>query len=232
MGTEKKILTGKFNGGVDLKGGGQEMKDLAQTLAGNLDGHLLEGAFYGKDMIAAVTGPLVKSLPASLAGKVTQGGTTDLGKDLPVGVTIGNGVAKLKRPISVKRPEAEMSFDGGIRVDGNLDLAGTVSLSPQTIAALTGGKVKTKDPVPVKLRVVGPAWNPSVQDLDLKPAVEMILKQAGSALLGKALGVDNVEQKQAEVQKQAEQKAQEEIQKQKSKAEEEAKNRLKGLFGR
>src|SRR5205814_10363849 len=145
MASERKILTGKFNGGIDLKGGGQEMKDLAQTLAGALDGHLLDGAFFGKDIIASVTGPLMKSLPASLAGKVTQGGTTDLGKDLPVGVTIENGVAKLKQPISIKRPEAEMSFGGGIHVDGNLDLAGTVSLAPQTIAALTGGKVKVKD---------------------------------------------------------------------------------------
>jgi AsmA protein len=236
MGTEKKILAGKFNGGIDLKGGSQEMKDLARTLAGNLDGHLLDGAFYGKDLIASVTGPLAKSLPFGLAGKTTQGGTTNLGKDLPFGVTIENGLAKLKQPITVKRPEAEMSFTGGIHVDGNLDLPGTISLAPQTIAAITGGKVTPKEPVPVKLRVTGPAWNPSITDLDLKPAVESIVKQAGSALLGKALGVDNVDEaakkKQEELQKQAEQKAQEEAEAQKKKVEEEAKNRLKGLFGK
>ena len=110
-----------------------------------------------------------------------------------------------------------MSFTGGIRVDGNLDLPGIVLLSPQTVATLTQGKVKPKDPVPVKLRLTGPAWNPSVTDLDLKPAVEMIARQAGSALLGKALGVDNVDQKANEEAK---------------KAEDEAKNRLKGLFGK
>ncbi len=169
---------------------------------------MLDGIFYGKDVVASVTGPLAKSLPFGLAGKEGQGGTTSLGKDLPVGVTIENGVAKLKQPIKVTRPEAEMSFTGGIRVDGNLDLPGTVSLSPQTVATLTQGKVRPKDPVPVKLRLTGPAWNPTVTDLDLKPAVEMIARQAGSALLGKAVEAE------------------------KKKAEDEAKNRLKGLFGK
>ena len=239
MSSEKKILGGKFNGAIDLKGGGQGMKELAQTLAGNLDGHLLEGTFFGKDIVASVSGPLAKSLPFGLAGKTGQGGSTGLGKDLPFGVTIESGVAKLKQPIKITRPEAEMSFSGGIHVDGNLDLPGIVSLSPQTIASITQGKVTPKDPVPIKVRITGPAWNPSLTDLDLKPAVESIVRQAGSALVGRALGVDNIEQKQQEAQKQGQQRAQQAEEKaaadadaQKKKMEEEAKNRLKGLFGK
>src|SRR5712691_6245132 len=38
MATEKKILAGKLNGDIDLKGGGQGLKDLSKTLAGILDG--------------------------------------------------------------------------------------------------------------------------------------------------------------------------------------------------
>src|SRR5205085_6779844 len=134
------LLSGKFNGNIDLKGGGQGMKDLAQTLAGVLDGHVLDGNFYGKDLVAGVSGPLAKSLPFGLAGKEGQGGTTSLGKDLPFGVTLENGLAKLKNPVKISTPQAEMSFSGGARMDGTLDMPGTVSLAPATIAAITGGK--------------------------------------------------------------------------------------------
>jgi AsmA protein len=203
-----------------------------------LDGHVLDGVFYGKDLVASVSGPLAKALPFGLAGKEGQGGSTSLGKDLPFGVTLQNGLARLKNPIKITRPEAEMSFSGGMRVDGTLELPGTIALGPPVISAITGGKVQLSHPVPVNLKLVGPAWNPSVADLDLKPAVEMIVKEAGSALLGKALGVDAskaqdaAKQKAEDVQKQAQQKAADETAKAKQKVEEEAKNRLKGLFGK
>src|SRR3954470_179493 len=230
LGTEHKLLAGKFNGTIDLRGKG----DLDKTLAGVLDGHVLDGVFYGKDVVASVSGPLAKALPFGLAGKAGQGGSTTLGKDLPFGVTIENGLAKLKNPIKVSRPEAEMTFSGGMRVDGNLDLGGVVALSPATISAITGGKVKPAGAIPVNLKLVGPAWSPSVTDLDLKPAVNQIVKEGGAALVGRALGVDSSQaqkvagQKASQVQADAEKKAAE----QKKKVEDEAKNRLKGLFGR
>ena len=230
LGTEHKLLAGKFNGTIDLRGKG----DLDKTLAGVLDGHVLDGVFYGKDLVASVSGPLAKALPFGLAGKAGQGGSTALGKDLPFGVTIENGLAKLKNPIKVSRPEAEMTFSGGMRVDGNLDLGGVIALSPATISAITGGKVKPAAAIPVNLKLVGPAWSPSVTDLDLKPAVNQIVKEGGAALVGRALGVDSsqaqkvAEQKASQVQADAQKKAAE----QKKKVEDEAKNRLKGLFGR
>ncbi|HET7788919.1 MAG TPA: AsmA family protein [Myxococcales bacterium] len=230
LGTEHKLLAGKFNGTIDLRGKG----DLDKTLAGVLDGHVLDGVFYGKDVVASVSGPLAKALPFGLAGKTGQGGSTSLGKDLPFGVTLANGVAKLKNPLKVSRPEAEMTFSGGMRVDGNLDLAGVVALSPATISAITGGKVKPASAIPVNLKLVGPAWSPSLTDLDLKPAVSQIVKEGGAALMGKALGVDSsqaqkaAEQRASQVQADAQKKAAE----QRKKIEEEAKNRLKGLFGK
>ena len=229
-----KILTGKFNGGLDIRGAG----DLENTLAGVLQGHVLDGAFLGKDIVSSVTGPLAKALPFGLAGKVGEGGKTSLGKDLPFGVTVEKGVARLKEPLKISRPEAEMTFTGGLRVDGTLDLPGTVALSPSTIAAITGGKVKPANPIPVKLRLVGPAWSPSVVDLDLKPAVDQIMKEGGAALVGRALGVDSgsaqqaAEQKAEQVQQDAQKRAQAEAAAQQKKLEEQARNKLKGLFGK
>jgi AsmA protein len=243
LASEKKILGGKFSGNVDLKGGGQKLADLAKTLAGVIDGSIANGSFYGKDLIATVTGPLSKALPASLAGKVTDGGRTDLGKNLPFGVTLQNGVATLKQPINVSTSAANLSFSGGVRVDGNLDMPGTISLTPQTISSITGSKVTPAQPIPVTLRLTGPAWSPTPEGLDLKPAVTAIVQQAGTALLGRALGVDNVQQKQQQVTQQAQAKADEEAKKaqqqaaaaaeaQKKKIQDQAANKLKGLFGR
>src|SRR3989442_1263441 len=80
--------------------------------------------------------------------------------------------------------------DGGMRVDGTLDLPGTVALAPATIAALTGGKVKPANPIPVNLKLIGPAWNPTAADLDLKPPLDQIVKEGGTAVLGRAFCVD------------------------------------------
>ena len=234
LGSSHKLVAGKFNGTIDLRGAG----DLEKTLAGVLDGNVLDGVFYGKDILGSVTGPLSKALPSGLAGKTTQGGITNLGQKLPFGVTIDKGVAKLKNPITISRPEAEMSFSGGMRMDGTLDLPGTVSLSPETISAITGGKVKPASAIPVTLKLVGPAWSPSVADLDLKPAVNEIVKQGGAALVGRAFGVDSskaqqaAEQKAQKVQDEAQKRAEAEAAAQKKKVEDEAKNRLKGLFGK
>ena len=238
LGTDHKLLAGKFNGTIDLKGGGQEAKELSQTLAGVLDGHVLDGVFYGKDLIASVSGPLSKALPFGLAGKGGQGGTTSLGKDLPFGVTLENGVARLKQPIKIATAQGDLSFSGGMRVDGQLELPGTVSLAPATIAAITSGKVKPSQPIPVNLKLTGPAWSPTVSDLDLKPAVSQIVKEGGAALLGKALGVDSSQAQEA-VQKKAQaeedkakQQAADAASKEKQKLQDEASKKLHGLFGK
>ena len=234
LGTEHKLVAGKFNGTIDLKGGGQEVKDLAQTLAGFLDGHVLDGIFYGKDLVASVSGPLSKALPFGLAGKQGQGGITSLGKDLPFGVTLEKGVARLKQPIKVATPQGDLSFSGGMRVDGQLDLPGTVSLSPATIAAITGGKVKPAQSIPVNLRLTGPAWSPTVTDLDLEAAVSQIVKEGGAALLGKALGVDTSQAQEAGQKKAAavQQQAADAANKEKQKLQDEASKKLQGLFGK
>ncbi len=220
LATPKKLLGGRFNGTVDLTGGGEGKTELAKTLTGTLDGHLLDGVFYGKDLVASVSGPLAKSLPFGLAGKTGGGGSTSLGKDLTVGVTFDKGVARLKQPLVVSTPQGQLSFSGGIRVDGELDLPGTISLSPQTVQELTGGKVKPSAPLPVGLRLIGPATSPSVTDLDLKAAVSAIVKEGGAALLGKALGTDKAQAAAQDKAKEVEADAQKKVQ-----------EKLKGLFG-
>src|SRR5207237_10078500 len=81
LGTTHKLLAGKFNGTIDLRGAGA----LEKTLAGLLDGNVLDGLFCGKDIIGSVSGPVAKERPFGAAGKGTQGGGTNLGRKLALG---------------------------------------------------------------------------------------------------------------------------------------------------
>ena len=76
-----------------------------------------------------------------------------------------------------------MSFSGGIHLDGNLDMPGKIELTPATIAQITNGKAKVQGNIPFTLKLTGPAWSPTVQDLDIKPAVSQIVKEAGVSLI-------------------------------------------------
>lgn len=215
--TSRKVVSGKFEGDVDLSGGGREKADLAKTLAGLLAGKIQDGAFHGKDLVAGVAGPLAKALP--FGGKEMKGGTTSLGKELPFKLEFKDGRAQLSKPIQISRPDADLSLSGGFRLDGTLDMPATVALSPQTVASLTGGRARPSAAVPVSFKLVGPAWSPTLSEMDLKPAVSAILKEAGSAALGKAIGLPGASPGQ---------KAQDV----KQKAADEVKKGLEGLFGR
>ncbi len=253
--TPKKLMTGKFNGNVDLQGVGYTPDKLKETLLGAINGNLEDSTFLGMDVLSKVSEPLAKALPFT-AKALKSGDVTSLGDNLPFGVEIKSGVAQLKKPITWTRPEAAMSFAGGIRLDGGLDLNGTVTLTPQTINKLTLGKVTPTEAIPVTLKVTGPAWSPEVTGLDVKPAATAIAKQAAAGLAGKLLGEKGqqaqqvitggqqaaqeeaerkkkeLEAKAAEERARVEAAAKAEQEKAKKKAEEEAKKRLHGIFGK
>jgi AsmA protein len=142
-----------------------------------------------------------------------------------------------------------MSFDGGIRLDGTLDLAGTVNLGPPLIERMTVGRAKPTEPVPLALKLTGKAWSPELTGLDVKPAAVAIGKMAAASAATELLGdkgkqVGKIitggtdaakEAARAEAekrQKELEEKARQEAEAARKKAEEEAKKRLRGLFGR
>jgi AsmA protein len=227
MGSPKKVLAGKFDGNVVLDGRSQDFSDLTKSLTGAIDGNVSGGKFYGKDIVASAAAPVMGALPGALRGTIPKGGETDLGKDLPFGFTVKDGWARLKAPVKLATPQADMNFSGGVRLDGTLDMPGTVALTPAMVQQLTGGRVKLATNVPVGLRLVGAATNPSVTDIDAKGAIEAIVKSAGSSLVSGLFGGAAGQQQQ-----QAQQKAQSQAQQAADKAKEEAANKVKGLFGR
>lgn len=249
--TDKKILGGQFNGQIALKGAGTQLDDLSETLAGVIQGDILKGTFFGKDLISGVTAPLAKALPfASKA--LPDGKTTSLGEQLPFGLTIANGAAQLKNPITFTRPEAALNLGGGVKLNGELAMQGTVALAPAVIQRLTLGKARVAEAVPVGLQLTGPAWSPHITGLDVKPAVATIVKGAAAGLAGQLLGEKGkavqetiaggkeaaqakqreLEARAAEERSKAEERARQEAANARKRAEDEAKKKLRGVFGR
>ncbi|WP_043428617.1 AsmA family protein [Cystobacter fuscus] len=244
----KKVLGGKFDGQMNLQGVGYETESLKERLAGAIEGNLAGGVFFGADLPAVVSGPLVKALP--FAGKaLSSEGVTQLAEQLPFGVKIQNGVAQLSKPITWTRPEAAMSFDGGIRLDGTLDLAGSVNLQPSLVQKLTLGKVTPPEALPVAMKLTGKAWSPEVTGLDVMPAVTTLAKlaaagaatsllgdkgkQVGQIITGGTDAAKEAARAEAEKRKQElEEKARQEAEAARKKAEEKAKDKLKGIFKR
>ena len=248
LATARKVLGGKFDGQLNLTGVGYEVESLQQRLAGAIDGNLLGGVFLGTDIPAAVSGPLAKALPFA-AKALSNEGATQLADQLPFGVTIKNGVAQLSKPITWTRPDASMRFEGGIGLDGTLDLAGTVNLGPPLIQKMTLGRATPTEPVPVALKLTGKAWSPQVEGLDVKPAATAIAKMAAASAATELLGdkgkkVGEVitggtdaakEAARAEAEKrqrEVEERARQEAEAARKRAEEEAKKRVRGIFGR
>ena len=225
LATDRKVFSGAFGGDFNFSGTGTDKEDLIHSLSGSLQGHLLDGKLLSKDLIGSVSGPLAKALPRGLASGKSDDGTTSLGKDLALSVSVDKGYAKLNAPIKINLPEGQISLGGGFRLDGTLDLAGVVTLAPATVSALTNGKVSPREPIPVNLKIGGAAWKPVITDMDLSGAVASIAKQAATSALGRFFGSSTGGSGQPQ------DKAQQPSPDPAKNIEEEAKKRLKGLFG-
>jgi AsmA protein len=229
---DHRVLSGTLDGAVKLGGSGWKLGLLGKSATGDVQGLLKDGAFYGKDLVASVVKPLQGKLPFA-SGKLSEGGKTALGKALPFDFSIANGLAKLKKPLTADTGEGTLALDGGVRLDGVLEMPATFALSPELVSRITGGRAKPSGPIPVTFRLAGPAWSPRVEALSLDAAAKTIASQMASGALGRIVGAPggNVDEAAKQKQAEAEAKAKQEADAQRKKLEESAKKRLKGLFG-
>ncbi|HTO98121.1 MAG TPA: AsmA-like C-terminal region-containing protein [Myxococcales bacterium] len=186
--TSQKVLSGALDMDLELNGPGLGKVDLLKAITGAIEGDLRGGAFHGKDLIASVAAPLAGKLP--FAKKVSEGGSTSLGKDLPFAVKVANGVAQLTKPIKFDTGQGEVQLGGGVGLDGTLQMPATVALAPDVIARITGGRIKPSEPVPLSFRLAGPATSPRLDGLDVNAAAKALGAQAATGALGKALGLE------------------------------------------
>ncbi len=225
--SSKRVLSGTLDADLQLAGVGTDRARLEKTANGTLEGHLRDGSFHGKDLIGAVAAPLAGRLP--FASKVAEGGQTSLGKDLAFSFRIADGVARLEKPISFDTGQGQVQLSGGVGLDGTLDMPATVALAPALITRMTQGKVRLDSPVPVGVRVVGPASSPRISGLELDAAAKAILANAATGALGKAFGLGGSNPNGSG---QGTGKGPQNQGDQTKQLEDTVKNKLKGLFGK
>ena len=186
--TDKKVAEARLDAAVRLSGKGEETAVIMRALDGTIEGQLIDGVFYGKDLVAEVMEPAVKAVP-SLQGKVTRGGTTSLGKVVPFSLRVQGGQARLQRPLEISDRGSTMAVQGAFGFDGELDLPTTLQLSPAAVADSTGGKVRVERPLPFAFKLEGKAWSPRVTGLDVMPAAKVLVETLARQALGRALGL-------------------------------------------
>lgn len=189
-------VSGRLSADFKLKGLGADKKSLMKSLEGLLQGDLKNASLEGTDLFGGVLAPILKGLPFPGA-QLKADKMTALGSELPFGLELKDGVAQLKKPMTLTKPQGAMQLSGGVGLDGMLALDGLANISPETIASLTKGRAKPDKPLPVPFKVTGPVWKPEVSSVDAKPALVEIAKLAAMGVAGALLGDKAEKAKQA-----------------------------------
>lgn len=246
-GLKKKNITGRLSTELDITGQGLVWEQIAPSLAGQFGLSLLNGKIENLDTETAILAPVALLLPLIQKDKIVKGQAF---KSLAGTFEIKQGMLRLKSPMAIVDDKATFKLDGGIGLDQRLALTGTVELTPALIALASGGRIVTKRPLPVALKLGGTLSDPEITGIEVRALATELAKAAGLKGLDEARKVVEekveevkavVEEKVDDAKKQAEaaaEAAKAEAKKRadeaKKKAEEEAKKKakgaLKGLF--
>ena len=185
-----RIFEGRVSQEIQVKGRGLSFEDMAVSLEGPMQFESKGLRITNLDVLDGIFGPV--STLAKKSGLKMQSFNTDGTelRDLLALFTIDRGRMSLKKAIKTDTPWGSMSVDGGAFLDKRLDFVATANLSPQTIAKWTQGKIKSKQSIPVPLKIGG-TWNkPEIVGVDTKTLLPVLI--GGAALGVAALAGDEI----------------------------------------
>lgn len=242
-------LAGDFSADVALHGEGLTVEQALRKLAGSLSFRMARGRFEGVNLVEATAGPLRDALsfvsakgPLQLAG---TRGATDF-RRLAGSIELENGTILLKKPLQLDTDYGQIRLTGGIGLDRELDLNGTLQMSPKLVATLTRGKVRPGSAIPLDFDL-GCGWaSPCVRNVNAASTAERLARSlVGEKVEEAKQQVEReVKEKAREVERKVEEKAKETVEEAKKKVErevkekveekakEKVKDRLENLFGR
>lgn len=177
-------LTGGLDASIDLTGRGGAWAEVSRSLQGRFDGKVRAGRIEGINLAAAVIGPLASALPfvAGVSGvEIPTGDVTEY-QTIEGSFRVGAGDITLAQPLRIATNLGVVVLGGRIGLDERLDLTGAYELSPETVSALTGGKVRPPEAVPIGLKVGCNVKEPCIQGVDVEAAVVKLVEMyAGEA---------------------------------------------------
>jgi hypothetical protein len=183
---QKGAVSGRLDLETDVKASGMGGKEILNTLEGPISLSSRELTLNGGNLMGSVAESVAGSSP--LVAKVIKpqalpgGGATKF-LDLKGEGRFEAGKVVLVKPMTSRTPFGEVSMAGDIRFDQRLNLLASATITPDTIAKLTGNKFRPRDPVRTPVKIGGTLTRPVVESVD----VGAFLKGAGmDNLLGAA----------------------------------------------
>jgi hypothetical protein len=173
--TAKKI-SGRGSMDLSADGSGLSWADIAPRITGLLGLGLTDGHFVGAGLSPQIVNPLLNQMNKQFG---QTGGNRDMTiRNLQAQFRIEGGKLHTNAPLRINTDEGALSLTGNIGLDKSINLAGTLELSPKTIAAATGGKVVPDNAIPVGLRLGGSMTSPQLQLTDIARTVAALLAAA------------------------------------------------------
>ncbi len=194
FGDGRDLLRGKLSADIDLTSRGTQAVDVQQTLTGVVGGKLDDAEFVPADLLASIMGPIGKAVSVPGFAALLGGANKQIEKlngrqlrDVEGEARIAKGAMEFSKPLTANTPSGPLSLSGRILLEGRTDLTGQLNMSAATATAVTGGKVKMTESVPVEIAVTGPLRRPSIRPTNLDTvakafATAYLTSEAGRAL--------------------------------------------------
>jgi AsmA protein len=178
-----KIFKGTVSPSLDVKGRGLAANDFAITAEGPAELKFKSLQLDTLDLLGPIGDALKKSnkIPGmKLTAVGTQGTTWDAFTALTKFV---GGKMKLQKPVETQTSAGKMTVEGAAGLNAGLDFDTVLDVPPETIAKMTGNKVKLKKAVPVPMKIGGTWDKPKVTGVDIGKLLKAIAEQLGGAAL-------------------------------------------------
>lgn len=236
----REIVRGTLSGNLDVTARDLTPSALAETLTGKLSGKIEDTVFLRGNATAALVRKLRSSAEVPALEKALASALNEVGSekgwqlaDLAGVARFDKGAMILSEPLTANTPQGKITLQGKLGLKSATNLDGSFALTPDTVALLSKGKVKPKDPVVVPFQVTGSLSRPTFAFAEVEPVLRPLLKaylleqgerqieERVDDLLG--LGRGDSERKEAPRRAQPKREAKKNLQ-------QEAEKRLRGLF--
>ncbi len=182
--SEKKDLTGYFSSAFQMNAKGLDAEKMKKTMSSQMSANIDDATLHGFDPQTLLYKAIRSKIPGLKAPKPSALQLKDLG--LMLGVQ--KGKLKSNTPIKFKTDQGDMEFNLSADLDMNLGLKGTWFIPTGLVEKLISKKMSRKEPIPLKIELVGNGTEFKVKEIHWEPILLIIVKEIG----GKALeqGVD------------------------------------------
>jgi hypothetical protein len=184
---KRNLLAGKLSAKIDVTGRGTAPELIKDTLSGKLTGTLEDGQFLPVSLLGPIAENLMQAADKFALGNTIRSSAARASvladkhlRDLRGALGFAGGAAEILKPLQASTPGGPITVDGKVGLDGLANMIAKLELKPEVATALTGGKVKFDQAIPVDLKITGP-----LAKLQVRPADPVALTKVFATALAR-----------------------------------------------